>query len=319
MDAKTFRNEMATILKPFRSQVAWDGVVHASGVHVSDPSSDVNWWETQGIQDFIDSYFILSPSFKIPAPSLKYLIIPGRTESAYTKANLEHFKTHLPNIKPYLKAWSETQQKYRKSFEYKERLRKQNFLNLALEAGLIHDEHGGYSGRGDHFSINTVDYVWKKKDLKKYFACGKYLGLVTESRTRVYARSSKWHPSSRVDSYVVGTNENGVAFCHSVPNNISTLEHAIKWIWRDCVIEARHGDVGVADCKLKHVKGEIEDIRIIDSHYVRGEIYKKQNQIFVRNGVLYHKKRQHPDVEIGDAWKRIIVGRRSTRSVSSAD
>lgn len=308
MELKEFREEINKVLRPLRN-VKWsDEIVHTANSYV---------YYDDAYQD--DSYICLEPNYQIASPKIQPFIVWTPTVSPYTKLNFKHLKEHLPNIKPYLKEWSALQREYKKSEEYRELKRRAEFLDLAQEAGLTHDEHGGYSGRGDHHTIRILDYVWKKKHLKMFFACGKYLGLVSEDRVRVYAKSSGWRPSERTDHFVVGTNENGVPFCHAVPNTIGSLVDALDWIWTSHELEARHGDVAVAKCNLKHVKGESTIIKVIDSHYVMGEVYQKQHQLFVRNAILSHEKGQHPDVVIGNEWKKIVIARRSSRRGSSAD
>jgi hypothetical protein len=268
----------------------------------------------------METYIWLESNYPNPSPKIRPIIALAPATTPYSKANLKHYREHLPNLKPYLKEWAEFQREYKKSEEYRELIRRQEFLDLAIGAGLTHDEHGGYSTSGDYHTLRIVDYVWSKKHLKMFFACGKYLGLVEETRVRVYAKSSKWRPSERTDRFVVGTNENGVPFCHAVPNTIASLIDALDWIWTSHELEARHGDVAVTKCNLKHVKPMYEELEVVPlSHVVRGEIYEKQNQIYARNAVLVHTKQQHPDVIIGNVWKKIIVARRSTRRESSTD
>jgi len=309
MEPREFKKGINQVLKPLKNVIWTDEVVHESH----------SYQDYEG--DYRDeSYICLEPNYQVSSPKIQPFIVWAPTISPYTKLNLKHYQEHLPNIKPYLKEWAKLQREYKKSKEYRELTRRAEFLDLAQEAGLNHDEHGGYSSRGDHFTLTILDYAWKKQDLKRCFACGKYLGLVSETRVRVYARSSKWRPSSRSDHFVVGTNENGVPFCHAVPNTIVSLIDALDWIWTSHEIEARQGDVAVVKCNLKHVKPMYEEVQVVPpSHVVRGEIYEKQNQIFAKNAILFHKKGQHPDIIIEDEWKKIIVARRSNRRESSVD
>jgi hypothetical protein len=195
--------------------------------------------------------------------------------------------------------------------------RKADFFELAVKAGLHHDEHGGY-GRGDNFDLQVIEYVWRKPDLRKYHASGRFIGFVKQERTRVYAKSSDWRPSSRIDKFVVGENENGVPFVHQVPSKVESLDEAMRWIWQGSDMEARQGDVAVTAGRLKHVEGEDADIAIHDSHRFIGEVHIN-GAVHVRNGFLYHTREQHPTLYVGSEWKRIVIGRRSAKGMSSAD
>jgi len=264
---------------------------------------------------------VLHPNYNIPSPDIKPICIILPANSPYSKANLKHLLEHLPNTKPYLKQWSELQRKFKKTVAYEQKVREQEFFDLAVKAGVNHDEHGG-SGRGDHFSLRIVDFLWKEKDLKRNFACGKYLGLVAEDRKRVYASSSKWGPTTRTNYYVVGTNENGVPFMHPVTTSYNLTELALQWIWSYHEIEARHGDVAIAPAKIKirsDFAVEPDTCAILDNHWVSGEVYRHQGCMYVRNAIIYHQKEQHPDVHVGNEWKKVIIGRRSKMGTASTD
>jgi hypothetical protein len=267
---------------------------------------------------FDTDYWALRPDIpeRVLTPHIEPVYTEFKTETPYTKGNLNFLKDHIPNGSPYYEEWAKQQRAYRKTETYRELRRNLDFFNLAEEAGLEHDEHGGYNGVRHNLSV--IEFVWRKKDLRKYHATGNYLGLVNEERITRYAGSSRFPYSTRDHRFVVGTNENEIAFCHQVPNSISSLQDAINWIWRGYKIEARQGDVGITSSNLKHVRGKEDEIQIVDSHFVIGEIYTKHG-LHVRNGFIYHKKEQHPAIYVGPEWKKIIVGRRSTIGMSSAD
>jgi hypothetical protein len=193
-------------------------------------------------------------------------------------------------------------------------------IALAESTGRLFDEHGGMYSRGDHHKINVIDIVDDPLRLRKLHASGKILALVEQERVRVYAKSSKWGPSSRADKFLVGTNENGIPFAHAVANTVTDVEDALRWIWDVKDLESvvdRHGDVAVITIGKQFVSpGQFGEVSVIDSHVFSGE-FKKNGALFVRNGVLRHLKEQHPDVKIGNEWVRLKAANRSERRVAT--
>jgi hypothetical protein len=192
------------------------------------------------------------------------------------------------------------------------------FFALAQRAGLEHDEHDGYE-RGDWFTLKVVEFIHKSSDLQRYHAAGRFLGLVAHERKRVYARRYRYGPSYAHHAYVVGENESGTPFAHAVPAaHCRTLEQAMDWIWQGNKLESRQGDVGIAACTLKHVRGEEGEVRIINSHIAVGEI-RRNGGLYLRHGFIVHTKNQHPRIHVGNEWKKIVVARRSGAVSSSKD
>lgn len=189
---------------------------------------------------------------------------------------------------------------------------------LVHDAGISPDEHGSWKRGSDSHDIVILDAITDPIEMRKYLAHGEALALVADDRKRTYAKSSKWFPSNRRDLYLVGRNESGTAFAHSVIN-VSTIFGAYKWIWNNEDIIDRNGDVGIALAKKQFKKaGESKDIVVVDSHHVKGEIIQN-GAIYARNAILYHGKEQHPDVKIGDEWHKIVVAKRSKKATSSRD
>ena len=182
-------------------------------------------------------------------------------------------------------------------------------------------ENGGFSwDTGDSFSLEVLDIAYTPAQLLKCHATGSVLGVVAQYRKRVYAKSSQFRTSYRTDFYLVGTNENGNPFAHQIPFPTSA-DRAVDWIWKGAQIEQRQGDVAIAPCPLKKVKGEEVDQDIPGtngSHRIIGEV-RENGSLYVRNAFIYHEKSQHPTIYIGNSWKRVVVGRRSGRGMSSAD
>lgn len=257
----------------------------------------------------------IHPEPEVLAPGITYyytpVIVPLTTSTPWTKIMADRIGDKLTS---YRKLWKKQFSTWKRALPAAKRHRI-NFFNLCLEAGLDHGEYGS-----DHFEIVPLEIVWRKRDLEKYHATGKYIGLAMESRTRTYAKSCQWNSSSRTDIFLVGQNENGNAFCHQVTSSCRTIANAIDWIWGGAQVEERHGDIGITPCPLKHVEGENLDIALPDapSHRVVGEI-KQNGALYARNAFLVHEKSQHPYAYIGNEWKRIVVGRHSDKGMSSAD
>jgi len=258
------------------------------------------------------------PSGRYGLCDVKEIPVSKITTTLYTQKNQQELIRKIKESRPIFAEWEVIRKEWIKTLEYREWRRQKEIRALAIRAGLEVDEHGSYSEDGDTFYFDIHDYVWRKPELRKCHACGKYLAVVEVTRVRRYSNSSKYYPSIRRDLYLIGTNENVVPFCHQIPQEYKTISKALAWIWNWRAIEARQGDVAIVPSHLKHVKGQRNDIRIVDSHRVEGEIYRN-GSIHVRNARIYHTKKQHPDITVGDEWKLIVIGRRSQRGMSSAD
>ncbi|NCC59201.1 MAG: hypothetical protein EOM17_16560, partial [Synergistales bacterium] len=116
---------------------------------------------------------------------------------------------------------------------------------LAEKSGQNFDEHG--SSSGDYLSTSVVDYVspWDGSATAPYCDMGgEGLALIRITRTRVYAKSSKWFPARAFTLFLVGKNEAGTYFAHPVAKTCETVADAVQWIWsgRAKDIIARQGD-----------------------------------------------------------------------------
>lgn len=185
-------------------------------------------------------------------------------------------------------------------------------LALALEAGLHHDEHGGYT-RGDHHTLSVTDSIYRKADMRATHASGKLLALVTDTRKRVYSKkyTRRFGPGMREDAFLVGKNENGVSFMHGVSKSCTTVADAVAWIWSGHEIVSRHGDVALTPAKLKLPGCQVTGAIISGAHVFSGEMHKN-GATYVRNGTLHHEKNQHPDVIVGAEWMRVLIAKRAT-------
>lgn len=197
-----------------------------------------------------------------------------------------------------------------------------NVHKMARRAGLSDNWDGSsYCDRaGDYFSLAVVDSARAPAHHATPDTC---IGLVEHQRRRIYSRSSTYKMSDRTDFYVVGQNENGNVFLHQVPaTTAGSLAEAMKWIWQGAEIIARQGDIAVAPSPLKHVDGEDADVDVFGGHSRHrfiGEVYRN-GSLHVRSGFLYHTAGQHPTIYLdGSCWRRIVIGRRSERRMSTAD
>lgn len=239
----------------------------------------------------------------------------------YTLKNLTRCRELLASdeIKNKIAGWAKTQADYRRSKSYLIARKKYEARELAMRAGLEHDEHGGYR-RGDYHTLIVLDVIWQPAKLRTLHASGDILALVIDCRKRIYAKSYGHGPGERTDVYLVGTNESGTPFCHAVAQHLLTVADAVDWVWwGNEPITARHGDVAITPTRKPIKNGElVNDLQIVDRHVITGEVYRN-GALYARNAVLHHTADQHPDITIGNEWHKIIIGRRSTRRPSSKD
>ena len=241
--------------------------------------------------------------------------IPRPTKEIYTEKNLNALNSFLKREKNLFREWKsvhlKNEKERKKTPEYKKAMSLKKIRDIAISAGLVHDEHGGY-GRGDHHSLKVIDAVTKKRELKKFFASGEFLAIVADGRTRIYSNAYMCNhgPSCREDLYLVGKNENGVPFVHGVSKNCFTVKKAVDWIWNNTKITNRQGDIALCPCNLKKEGKFVEDTLILDNHHFSGEIVKNRST-YIRNGTLLHTKKQHPSIEVGSDWKRVVFAKRA--------
>jgi hypothetical protein len=167
---------------------------------------------------------------------------------------------------------------------------------LARMAGLYFDEHG--SSRGDHLTTSGLAYVPPavSKSAPFFDTGGAGLGLVSVARTRVYAKSSKWRPSSTSTTYLVGRNETGTFFAHAVPNSCGSVYSAISWIWHGQEIIRRQGDIAVARGRGRRLPSLPSGHRMDDGHIMHAT---------------------HPTIRAPGKGEFLVVGRRAAVRVSS--
>lgn len=218
--------------------------------------------------------------------------LAGRRGVVEKRKKLEKYKSLFLH-----KRLSNSQLKFTITDFYRnERIRK--CLGLARMAGQYYDEHGSYIG--DYRQTKYLDYIESKEaKLTPYLdmgGCG--LGLIEICRTRMYARSYKFGPSTASTKYLVGRNEIGTFFAHSIYYNCYSVYEAIRWIWSGHLnIIARQGDIAL-------IKGKGPKIpKLPFGHKIEGEF-------------IVHET--HPKLRLPKKNERIIVARRAFERVSQS-
>jgi len=173
---------------------------------------------------------------------------------------------------------------------------------LAKKAGANYDEHG--YARGDYRTTYGLDYVgpWESAKAPYWDMGGEGLGLVRVDRTRVYAKNSKWRPSSVSTYFLVGRNEAGTYFSHPVGQNCRTVEDAVQWIWggKAYHIIQRQGDIAL----IRGNGGPKMPPYLPWGHKIHGDR-------------IVHAF--HPDLPVPkNPGERIIVGRRAAERAIAA-
>ncbi len=176
-------------------------------------------------------------------------------------------------------------------------------LDLASKANVKSDEHRSWD-RGDHLTVSSLDFVppWESAAAPYHDMGGEGLALVTVTRTRVYAKSSRYAPSEVSTTFLVGRNECGTYFSHPVSPNCTTVEEAVQWIWNGKAynIISRQGDIAL----ISGNGGPKMPKYLPSGHKVAG-------------GFVLHET--HPALPMPyKPGERIIVGRRAAERASEA-
>lgn len=229
---------------------------------------------------------------------MKYLIRYGvslrGTASKPHLPNASDIKYSFKNSRP---STSETQHTYMQ----REGQRIRNGKKKAAKALAIRltslpiDEHG-FSIRGDHHTLEGLDFLAPAEAARWLATPGTCLALVELERKRVYARSCTWRASTATQKYLVGANEIGTGFAHPVSRDCDTVSQACHWIWNgydtDHLI-ARQGDIAV----------------------VRANGPKWPSHLPIKHNrddaakLVRHPT--HPDLPFPGKGERVIVGRRA--------
>jgi hypothetical protein len=171
-------------------------------------------------------------------------------------------------------------------------------LKLAAKSGQRFDEHGYNSGT--YMNTSVLDFIPAREAKESPFfdMGGEGLAVVSVSRKTVYARSCTWRPSEASTHYLIGRNEAGTYFAHSVPKTCETVKQAVSWIWQglEKSIICRQGDIAL----------------------IKGNGPKNLNKLpaghIVNGDYITHKT--HPRIRLPRTGERIIIGRRAATLVS---
>lgn len=184
---------------------------------------------------------------------------------------------------------------------------KRQVLELSRNADQFFDEHGKAT-RGDHLWTRALDFTPSPESLSPPYCDygGQGLGLIAIHRKRVYA-GGKWSPKITHTRYLIGRNEVGTYFSHSVSCNCSSVQSAVQWIWQGKAekIIARQGDIALAwgVCNKKCVGLPKGVPQLPHGHEV------------VENHIVHNT---HPAIVLPRSGMTVIVGRRAYVRVSEA-
>lgn len=184
------------------------------------------------------------------------------------------------------------------------------------------DEHGFQCGSefdkaGRGYAINTDIY-----DIDVSGQNGTPLAVIQvrmwEKRTR------NGYPNVRKNYFLVGRNENGVAFAHPIPsvrrwtreNWGDLVRRAQAWVWDVSIADLekiqRCGDTALLPVSSPPDVPTLPEkkIALVDSHVLSGREIRRNGQIYVLSGRISHRKRQHPSVRVS-GWSVALIGRRA--------
>lgn len=176
---------------------------------------------------------------------------------------------------------------------------------LAAMAGILADEHGVGYASGDYHTVSGRDFIpaHESSAAPYHDMGGAGLGLVAVERTRVYAKASKWRPSTVTTYFLVGRNEIGTYFSHPV-TPCETVQDALSWIWngKEMQILQRQGDIAL----IQGNGGPRMPRQLPWGHRVDEE-----------KGIVEHST--HAALPLPKKGQRIIVGRRaSDRAIAAS-
>lgn len=126
--------------------------------------------------------------------------------------------------------------------------------------------------------------------------------------------------------FLLGRNEDNTAFAHPVLS--ATITAALKagrdpirkvqdWIFKtDYTRILRQGDIALVPLKnagiLRNQKPVSNEMLIEGSHYLRGNIFCVNDNIYVRHATLKHLPKTHPDFINMKGFYKVISGRRAS-------
>lgn len=201
---------------------------------------------------------------------------------------------------------------------------KANILLEKVSKAAKIDEHGGWN-----FGILDSNYNKGLIHTINYDFYGVGLDIHNESFLAViqvrefYRRKTNRYPQIRKNYFLLGKNEDGRCFSHSINGNV--IHAAIKkdrdvikavqdWIFKcDYSKALRQGDLCLLP--VRAIKGDIieaKELLLEDSHQLLADqIYKFKNEHYCINPQLIHLKNTHPSISGIGKYKVIIATRAS--------
>lgn len=200
---------------------------------------------------------------------------------------------------------------------------KKKIMNLIKEASNANkiDEHGSWDfgaefdrkGRGSALNWDLYAYGFD------YFS--KKLLVIIQIRQYVL-RKKGYYPQIRKNYYLLGRNEDGHSFAHSIESNV--IHSAIRknkdvilsvqnWIFGyDYKKIIRQGDIALVPIK-KVTAQPIEGSQLLieESHHLTAEMICQNGNVYAKNPTLVHLKEVHPTVK-GNGWFKVMVANRAS-------
>jgi hypothetical protein len=193
--------------------------------------------------------------------------------------------------------------------------------SLVKLAGSSADEHGSW-----HFGC-AFDRKQRGEALNwDLYALGNDLHdgrLLIVIQVRQYRKAHKnWYPSVRKNYFLVGTNEDGSAFAHSVP---ATAVRAAINAERDPILACqnwifggdyrrmiRHGDLALIPLARTPAAPVIRETNLVlaDSHELTARTIRRNGNLYALDPVLTHLPGTHSPMQ-ATGWHRVVIGERA--------
>lgn len=185
------------------------------------------------------------------------------------------------------------------------------------------DEHGSWEFRAEFDSKGRGQAInWDLYGVGRDIHSGNMLAVI---QVRQFERRHKnGFANIRKNYFLLGTNEDGTVFAHSVSANVI---HAAIRAERDVILAVqdwifggnyagmvRHGDLALLPMKSRPAgtKGQLRKVAVLESsHRLEAvQIANVDGRIYAKNPTLAHIPGTHPTVS-GNGWYRVMVGRRA--------
>lgn len=185
------------------------------------------------------------------------------------------------------------------------------------------DEHGAWDFRAEFDKKGRGQAInWDLYGVGNDVHTGDLLAVI---QVRQYTKQHKnWYPQVRKNYFLIGENEDGTVFAHSVSANVI---HAAIRAERDVILAVqnwifggdyeslvRHGDLALIPMKSRPAgtKGQMRKVAVLEgSHRLEAtQIADVDGRIYAKNPTLIHLPGTHPTAE-STGWNRVVIGRRA--------